>query len=402
MTTISFNEHAIHQAATPHGGTTVLHARIVGNAGGGPDKTILRSHRYLDSDAVRMYALYIHPGADHEGIGVIRGHAQQWASPLIELPERHALDPALVGSAWRVCRALNVDIWHAHDYKSTLLGLIVNRLRPMRLVVTAHGWVQFTTMTQLYYRLERSALPCYDHVIAVSEDLAETCIESGVDRRQVTYVPNSIEPTEFRRTQAPSQARAAMGCPSNAVVIGVVGRLSDEKGVDRAIELVNRLAPTIPHLELHVIGDGPARARLQMLAHASGATVRMLGWQTDARPFYEAMDLLLLPSYREGLPNVVLEAMAMRVPVAATRVGGVNDLLDDGRCGLLLDRADDLDWPSQVASLLRDPSRRERFVNAARQRIEQRFSFAARMQRIGAIYQQVLAGETGSGHRAVA
>jgi len=100
-------------------------------------------------------------------------------------------------------------------------------------------------------------------------------------------------------------------------------------------------------------------------------------------------DMLLLPSHTEGLPNVVLEAMAMGVPVAGTDVGGVRDLLDDGKCGTVLSQVVTT-WPDAVAPLIVSADRREQFARLARRRIEQRFSFDKRMGKVLGVYQRLV------------
>jgi glycosyltransferase involved in cell wall biosynthesis len=204
-------------------------------------------------------------------------------------------------------------------------------------------------------------------------------------------VPNAIEPADYARTQTIAGARQKLGVDPRAFVIGAVGRFSVEKGVDRAIRTLAELRPRYPHAQLHLIGEGPERAKLEALARELGVigAVRFWGWQADSKPFYEAMDALLLPSHTEGLPNVVLEAMAMGVPVAATDVGGVRELLDEGRCGVILNQ-DQTTWADRVAPLIVSADRRGEFARRARSRIETHYAFDARMEREVAVYERLL------------
>jgi len=174
----------------------------------------------------------------------------------------------------------------------------------------------------------------------------------------------------------------------------VIGRLSVEKGVDRSIRMMADLVKTNPKAELHLIGDGPQRQELEQLAVQLGVanSIRWWGWQTDARPIYEMLDMLLLPSRTEGLPNVVLEAMAMRVPIAATDVGGVNDLLDHGACGIVLN-GDEQSWTNAIAPLLTSPGTRDNFAERAHQRVCESFSLSSRMQKVMWVYDRVMGRE---------
>lgn len=141
-----------------------------------------------------------------------------------------------------------------------------------------------------------------------------------------------------------------------------------------------------------VIGDGPERAALEARAQATGLAdvIQFVGWQRPLHRWYEAMDLLLLPSRTEGLPNVVLEAMAMGVPTAATHVGGVGELIEHNVCGLLLP-GHERHWAACLFDLLHDSAKRARFVAAAQRRVRDNFTFTQRMHRIMDLYDALLA-----------
>lgn len=374
----------------------VLHARVVTRSGGGPDKTILRSAACFDPAQVAMAAAYLHP-VDDPGIQVVCAAARQLRCMLFEVAERGPVDLNAMRQMLSICRDLDINIWHAHDYKTTAMGLLLRRHHPMKLVTTAHGWVEHTWRTRLYFSLEKRLLRYYDHVIAVSEDLAEECARHRVPASRLSYIPNAIDADDYRRATSVEQAKRELGVAPDRLVVGVIGRLSEEKGIDRAIRLIASLKPQFPNVELHLVGEGPHRHELAAVAQQLGVTdaIKWYGWRCDTRRFYEMMDLLLLPSHREGLPNVVLEAMAMGTPVAASRVGGVSDLLDQGNCGVLLDPHATSTWPVLVAPLLIDPSVGQRYARLARQRIEQRFSFTRRMQAVSEVYHRVLNLESG-------
>ena len=381
VTTLNINSNS-----TP----MVLHTRVVTGTGGGPEKTILRSAQYADPSQLRMAAAYIHPHQD-PGIGSLQKKAETWQCPMWTIGESGPADPGTIRQLLRLCKKLNVAVWHGHDYKSNLLGLMLRRQWPMKLITTLHGWTWDTARTRLYYHIDNWCLPRYDHVIVVSPKMIDHCLDRGVIKNRLTYIPNAIDPGEYERYHDTAAARAAVGISQDRMVIGVVSRFSIEKGVDRAIKTFAHLYPKNPHAELHLIGDGPMRQTLEQLSHDLGIdhAVRFWGWQQNTQPFFEMMDVLLLPSHTEGLPNAVLEAMALGVPVAATDVGGVADLLDHGHCGIILNQ-DHTTWPDRIAYLLNSPYRRTRIATLARSRVENNYSFQHRMTRIFNVYDQVL------------
>jgi glycosyltransferase involved in cell wall biosynthesis len=181
--------------------------------------------------------------------------------------------------------------------------------------------------------------------------------------------------------------------PPGRLVVGAVGRLSPEKGYGDLVRATTLLAAAGVDFELWIAGAGEGRADLERLIETLGLAdrVRLLGFRPDTVELYHALDLLVLSSRREGLPNVVLEALAMGVPVVAVAVGGVQWLIEHDRTGLLCP-------PGQVAALaaaleraLRDEPLRHRLACAGRALIERDYTFSHRMAQERAIYDGLLA-----------
>lgn len=338
-----------------------------------------------------MAAAYIHPPRDSV-METVRHEAQAWHCPLYEVRDRGPVDPRTLRTMFELCRRLRVTVWHAHDHKSNALGIALRYLWPMRLISTAHGWVDSDWRSRLYHRVDHWTLKQYDRVIAVSYPIAEELVAHGVKPRRIVVIPNAIDPSLYQREKESHAVRQAHGIAPDACVMGVVGRLSAEKGVDRALRLLRELRSTRPEVELHIVGDGPERVGLHKLANELGVAeaVRWWGYQADPKAFYEMMDMLLVPSYREGLPNAALEAMAMSLPVAAADVGAMHELLDDGRCGVLLDPTVEDGWAGHVLPLVVSGGRRAQLGRMSRERIELKYSFQRRMEKMKALYKRML------------
>ncbi len=369
----------------------VLDARVVTGAGGGPDKTILNSPRFLGPLGYRMVCAYLHP-PDDPGFEVLRRTAERYGAPLISVPDRGAWDWRVATEALAVCKRERVTVWHGHDYKTNALGLLLKRFWPMRLVTTVHGWVRHTTRTPLYYRIDQMCLPRYERVICVSDDLLEACLAAGVPARNCVLLENGIDGTEYARRQTVAEAKARLGLPADGLVLGAVGRLSAEKGFDVLVRAVHALRARGVDVRLVLVGEGDERAALERLVRELhlGDRVRLAGWQADVRPYFEAMDAFALPSLREGLPNVVLEAMALDVPVVSTRVNGVPRLVQDGRNGFLVAPGDLAGLTTALFGLLTNPALRAVFRAAGRRTVETRYSFATRMHRLKRLYDELL------------
>ena len=365
--------------------------RVVSGAGGGPDKTILNQPRFLAPAGYLNLCAYMHPPGD-PGFEQLRHKARAWRAPLISVPDRGPWDWRVVSALLRVCRRNRVRVWHGHDYKSNALGLLLRRLWPMRLVTTVHGWVKHTRRTPLYYRVDRFCLPRYEKVICVSPDLEQECLAAGVPAERCVLIENAIDIEEFSRRRGAEEARTEQGVAPGRFVVGAVGRLSAEKGFDLLIRAADLLIRDGADLELVIAGEGDEEPRLRDLIGrlGRGDRIRLLGYRADLRGLYETMDCFALSSLREGLPNVLLEAMALEVPVVATRIAGVPRLIGNEVNGMLVNPGSADDLAGAIGRLLRDPDLQGRLRRAGRETIEARYSFASRMDRIRDVYDELL------------
>jgi glycosyltransferase involved in cell wall biosynthesis len=371
----------------------VLHTRVVTETGGGPDKTIFLSAPFLSHTNYWLAAAYMHP-RDDPGFTQVRQRAATVGCPLISVPDTGPLDRSVLRQLFHICRKYRVKIWHGHDYKSNMFGLALLPFWSMKLVSTVHGWVKHTSRTPLYYAMDRWCLPKYDHVICVSEDLMEMARAQGVRDDRLTLIHNAIDERTFQRRHPPAQSplRAQMDTPPQRLVIGAVGRLSPEKAFNHLIRSIHQLLSEGHDLELWIVGEGDARGDLESLIAQLGVgeRVKLLGFHADMVGLYHALDLFVLSSLREGLPNVVLEAMAMTVPVVSTRVAGVPMLIEDQVHGLLCAVGDVPALTAAVRTLVSDPTLRTRLTEAARARIEREYSFTRRMAKVKRVYDHVL------------
>jgi glycosyltransferase involved in cell wall biosynthesis len=367
---------------------TVLHARIVTGTGGGPEKTILNSPRHLEGTRYRALAAYLHAPGD-AGIEILRGRALERRCPFAAFEERRRIDFRVMQQLADLCRAHDVRIWHGHDYKSNLYGLLLAKLVDLRLVTTMHGWVKHTAKTPLYFAVDRWCLPRYEQVVAVSRDLFDAALDCGVDPARLVQIDNAIDTQEFRRARRAGESPLRQR--KGSILVGAVGRLSEEKGFGLLIEAVERCIDRGLDLELWIAGEGEEQARLEARMRASPHSARfaLLGFQRDTIALFEAFDLFVLSSLREGLPNVVLEAMAMEVPLVATRSGGMGAFGRDGVDMRLVDVGSVAALERGIEELARDPILRTQLARAARARIERDLSFTARMKKMVAVYDRL-------------
>jgi glycosyltransferase involved in cell wall biosynthesis len=375
-------------------GGVVLEARVVTGEGGGPDKTILNTPRFMGERGYPSVCVYLRPPGD-KGFQAIEDRARRWQAPLEAVDDSGPFDLGVFGRLKAVCDRHRPSIWHGHDYKTNAMGLLLARQRPMTLVTTLHGWVKKTWKTPLYYAIDRRCIRRYAAVMAVSKDLFDAAGRCGVPDDRCFLVPNAVDTDEFSRRLSIDDAKMKRDVSPRRRVVGAVGRLSSEKGFDLLVDAVADLVAEGLDLELHIAGEGDARRDLErrIAARGVGRRVTLLGFQSDLSLFYQSLDVFVLSSLREGLPNALLEAMAFETPVLATRIAGVPDLVEDGVTGLLIDPGSKDQLVRRLRELLVDPPRRSSLADRARRLVERDFSFAARMDRMKDVYDLTLERE---------
>lgn len=367
----------------------VAHARIVSGTGGGPEKTILATPRHLIGTRYRAFALYLHAPED-PGIAILRERAAEQSCELVAIPDRYPFDPRTLARLCAIARERGVGLWHGHDYKSNLYGWYVARRLGIPFVTTMHGWVKPSWKTPLYFAIDRWCLRRAQAVMAVSQDLFEAALAAGVRQERLSLIENGID-TEWFRRQRPASSSAWRQKHPSPLVVGAVGRLSLEKGFDLLIRAAEALLDRGHDFDLWIAGEGDQEAalRAQIQASPHARRLRLLGFQKDTRALFESFDVFALSSLREGLPNVVLEAMALELPVLATRCGGLAAFLREDQDARLVEVGQVEALVQGLEPLLGDAALRTRLGQAARLRIERDASFRQRIAREVAVYERL-------------
>lgn len=345
-----------------------------------------------DPRSTRVTVCYLRDRRD--GVFAIHERAAGVGVDYVEVPERHSFDPQVWSSLKRLIAEKQIDVLHAHDYKTDLLALLLSRSTGVRALATVHGWTGHSSRERFcYYPADKRVLARFQRLIAVSSDIARELIEHGADPTRVTTVLNAIDHRQFKRDHSKvADCRAALGLTPQHVAIGAVGRLEPQKRFDLLMEAFAALHITRPELRLVIAGDGSLRRPLEAQRQALGLndSVILTGHVTDVMPLHHAFDLFVQSSDYEGTPNAVLEAMAMETPIVATEAGGTAELVHDGVHGRIIPigKVDRLIHATEAA--LADPGAMRVMADRARTRVENELSFESRVRRVEGIYQEVM------------
>ncbi len=303
----------------------------------------------------------LHEGAAKEGI----------ESHLI--PCKGQVDRTVLTSIRELASRTKADVIHAHGYKADIYVYSAMRKGRVPLVSTCHNWLDNDSFVFLYGVADRFVLRNYAAVVAVSDEVKQRLLNAGVRKEKIHLVRNGIDLRPFDNAR-PSLRGDSIG--DSALIVGLVGRLSREKGVDLFIRAAAHVLVEFPRVRFLVIGEGPDRDKLELLIDELKIreSVQILGRRNDMPAVYASLDMMVSASRQEGLPMAILEGMANRLPLVATAVGEVPTVVLNGQTGVLVAAESVEGIATGILELLQDPERRRIFGAAARQLVEEEFS----------------------------
>jgi glycosyltransferase involved in cell wall biosynthesis len=310
------------------------------------------------------------------------------------LRQRIVYDPLLIPQAYRLVRTDCTQILQSHGYKSHVLCLALKLLTGLPWIAFVHGWTTENRKMHLYRWLDLALLRFADRDVVVAESLRGQLVSAGIDDRKIITIHNAIDMREYP-SDLNSDIRERYGISNDDCLIGVIGRFSPEKGHTHFIEALRRLNSERPHVKALLVGSGQEEQGIRNQVAQSGLNghVVFVAYQENVIQFIQAFDILALSSLSEGMPNVVLEAMACAKPVVATRVGGVPELVVDGLTGSLVDAANPEQLSSALKTFIDDRGRARACGEAGRTRILKEFNCKDRVHQIIALYNELLQKE---------
>jgi len=328
---------------------------------------------------VRVFAVTGEDGESHPFVTRLSDAGVE-VLPFLASGRSYALERRAVDES---CRRIRPHVVHTHGYRPDVLDAGVARRRGIPTVTTVHGLTGGDWKNRLYEYLQRRAFRRFDAVVAVSRPLAAHLGRSGVAPERLHVVQNAFAPPD--NPCARDAARRRLGVPAASFLIGWVGRLSHEKGADVLLHAMPALRQR--DAVAVIVGDGPERASLEGRAAALGVGDRVLwkGVVEDMGRLFSAFDAFVLSSRTEGTPIVLFEAMSAAVPIVATRVGGVPDVVTD-REALLVAPENPAALARAIESVMLDAGSARARAVAARTRLDQDFGVEPWLARYDEIY----------------
>jgi sugar transferase (PEP-CTERM/EpsH1 system associated) len=301
----------------------------------------------------------------------------------------------LLGLA-RLMRRERIDILHTHLFGSNTWGRVLGRLAGVPVIIAHEHWSskpeREVAVDRLLYRLS-------DRILVPSEASKRIVMEmERIPARYISVLYNGVDISHFTPANGMGcEVRQELGLNCDELVVGTVGRLSPEKGgVDVLVRAVERLRQIHPKARLLVVGDGPLRPDLEQVASELGSNAIFAGTRTDVARLLSAMDIFVLPSLKEAMPIALLEAMAMRLPVIATTVGGVPEIVDDGKTGFLVPPGDEAALHCALHRLADDPLLMSMLARSGQAHVQANFTLDSMVAQVERLYDTLAERKIGS------
>ena len=358
--------------------TRVLHIITRMDVGGSSDDTLLLVTRMprpeFDNALISGPTMDPVPGL---GESLARATVPWVEVPSLRRPVSVPRDLMAVRDLQRRIRRLRPDIVHTHSSKAGFVGRLAARIAGVpRIFYTPHGHVFHSyygrPITRMFVALERFAARFTERIVVLTDAEAQQHLAVGVGRReQFVKIPSGVDLTAVL-AEAPGghRVRRELGFSDETPVIGAVARLVPVKGLQYLVSAMPEIVRSCPDAHLVLAGDGDRRPELEALARRLSLAdrVHFLGFRRDAAAVTAALDVFVLPSLNEGQGRVLVTAMALGVPIVATKVGGVPEVIEEGCQGLLVPPADPSALSRAVTALLTDREKAASLGKAGRAR----------------------------------
>ncbi|MFC1590035.1 glycosyltransferase [Candidatus Omnitrophota bacterium] len=296
----------------------------------------------------------------------------------------------------KLIKAEKAKIVHSHLLNADIWGGVSARILGLRHVSTIHGTYFGNSRSELIKQSLRMRLP--DKIIAVSRATKDICVRQfRVKEEKIKVINSGVDFGRFQIETDRERTKGLLGIKNNSVVVGTFGRLEEEKGCQYLIESIPIIRKKHRETFFIIIGEGSLRESLMKKAVELkvGEAVRFLGGRGDMPELLKAMDVVVFPSIHEGFSIAALEAMAATRPVVATRVGGMEELITDGKDGLLVESGNSASLARSVMRLIEDKPFALRMAHHAAQKVSERFTEDRMRKEIMKVYEESLSLENG-------
>jgi glycosyltransferase involved in cell wall biosynthesis len=341
----------------------------------------------LDKERFRPFFIYLSDFGVDESV-----HKQGNLYFLSNRKNPGQFNPVVLWRLVRILRDEKVDIVHCHRHKQVIYGAMASCFSPHPVVLAhIHGLNRTRSLSRKVINF--LAFKKVRKLVAVSKTVGEDVLKTNwkLSAAKVCVLENSVDYERFANVQVSrEEIRAELGLSMHSFVFGTVGRLAPTKGLPYLIEAFSKIKTQIPSAHLIFLGDGSLKPELEKQAGEMQCkdSIHFLGYRTNIEVLLRGIDVFVLSSIAEGMPRVILEAMAARVPCIATKVGGIPDIINDESIGLLVPPKDSVALSQAMIRIAKMPGNElDTLIRKAQDRIRRFYSHKTVSEKLRKLYE---------------
>lgn len=315
----------------------------------------------------------------------------------LAIPMRHKMDLSIITKLRDVIKKEEIDIVHTHGVRANLVGRVAAKLAGRDTVVTTvHSLLaqdypgMFSRLANMF--IERASRGLTTHFIAVSGGLQKALLQQGIPEKKITVIYNGLNPEDFIAKLPLGSWRVSMGIEPDVSLVAIIGRLHPVKGHRIFLRAAAEILKNRPEVRFVVVGCGPERDRLEEYANLLGISEAVLftGFVDNVADILPNLNLLVIPSLWEGFGLTALEAMVAGVPVVATSVGGLPEVVEHGSTGLLVPPGDDAALARGINWMLDHPNEALEMAESARKVVGEKFTARVMARKTEDLYRRLM------------
>lgn len=361
----------------------------------GPAKTVLNSCRFTENGRyVKSVAVFDQGGKNRYAEDLLARGVRVFG-----IEEGKSRNFGKIHSYIKNIRAVRrlilehqVDLVHTHGYKADVIGYLAAKMTGRKIVTTQHGYIENSTQATFYRRLAIATAKRMDLVIAVSDAMRNRLMKYGVPAEKVVTIRNAIVSEDYAGRGRDRDLLERLHLIGRTPVIGCIGRISSEKGQRILCDAFGEVRKRFPEASLVFVGKGPELEDLKNRYGREAEAIVFVGHQADVKPFISIFDLHVLPSYTEGLPNVVLETGCMGVVTVGTAVGGTPECIIDRVTGLLVQPGSADELARAIILVLGDEDLKGELERNVMEYVTKEYDFRKRVEKMMGLYDVLLMG----------
>ncbi|MFH1784737.1 MAG: glycosyltransferase [bacterium] len=295
-------------------------------------------------------------------------------------------------SLYRFLEHNDIQILHTHLYRANIMGRLIGKISRVPVIISSQRSIDAWKRWH-HVMIDKWTMHFADYIIANSEATKDLLTRrEKVSASKIEVIYNGVDTAAYVPSVSGEVVRERLGISQDIPVIGYVGRLHPEKGVDFIPRIASELRKTIPQFKVLVIGDGPFKQRLKHAISKESLSehIVLLGTKDDILSFIDVMDVVILPSREESFSQAALESMKMEKPVIASDVGGMGELIDSGKNGILMHPGRPIAFAQAILSLLENRPMAEKIGEAARKKVTENFDIKEMIEKTENIYMKLI------------